>query len=50
MPGAVAFVRTGYPETETFVLRRFGSVSDDLQDALRRELAMNCKPPGRQIA
>jgi hypothetical protein len=28
--GAVAFVRTGYPETETTVLRRFGSVPDEL--------------------
>jgi hypothetical protein len=27
--GAVAFVRTGYPETETTVLRRFGSVPDE---------------------
>jgi hypothetical protein len=28
--GAVAFVRIGYPETETTVLRRFGTVPDDL--------------------
>lgn len=28
--GAVAFVRTGYPETKTTVLRRFGHVPDEL--------------------
>jgi len=28
--GAVAFVRTGYPETRTTVLRRFGNVPDEL--------------------
>ena len=28
--GAVALVRTGYPETETTVLRRFGTVPDKL--------------------
>jgi hypothetical protein len=28
--GAVAFVRTGYPETKTTVLRIFGNVPDDL--------------------
>lgn len=28
--GAVAFVRTGYPETSTTVLRKFGNVPDDL--------------------
>jgi hypothetical protein len=28
--GAVALVRTGYPDTETTVLRRFGSVPDEL--------------------
>jgi len=28
--GAVALVRTGYPETETTVLRRFGAVPDHL--------------------
>jgi hypothetical protein len=28
--GAVALVRTGYPETETTVLRRFGIVPDAL--------------------
>ena len=28
--GAVAFVRTGYPETRTTVLRRFGCVPDKL--------------------
>ena len=28
--GAVAFVRTGYPETRTTVLRRFGTVPDKL--------------------
>lgn len=29
--GAVAFVRTGYPDSKTTVLRRFGSVPDELQ-------------------
>jgi len=29
--GAVAFVRTGYPDATTTVLRRFGSVPDDLR-------------------
>jgi hypothetical protein len=29
--GAVACVRTGYPETRTTVLRRFGTVPDALQ-------------------
>lgn len=29
--GAVALVRTGYPDTTTTVLRRFGSVPDELQ-------------------
>jgi len=29
--GAVAFVRTGYPDTTTTVLRRFGSVPEDLR-------------------
>jgi len=29
--GAAAFVRTGYPETKTTVLRIFGNVPDDLQ-------------------
>jgi hypothetical protein len=29
--GAVAFVRTGYPDATTTVLRRFGSVPEDLQ-------------------
>jgi hypothetical protein len=29
--GAVALVRTGYPETHTTVLRRFGSVPDILE-------------------
>jgi len=29
--GAVAFVRTGYPETKTTVLRIFGNVPDDLR-------------------
>lgn len=29
--GAVACVRTGYPETKTTVLRTFGNVPDDLQ-------------------
>lgn len=28
--GAVALVRTGYPETETTILRRFGTVPDGL--------------------
>ena len=28
--GAVAFVRTGYPEARTTVLRRFGTVPDQL--------------------
>lgn len=28
--GAIAFVRTGYPVSETTVLRRFGSVPDEL--------------------
>jgi hypothetical protein len=28
--GAVALVRTGYPETETTILRRFGTVPDEL--------------------
>jgi hypothetical protein len=28
--GAVALVRTGYPETRTTVLRRFGTVPDEL--------------------
>jgi len=28
--GAVAFIRTGYPATNTTVLRRFGVVPDDL--------------------
>ncbi|MGA7072770.1 hypothetical protein [Bradyrhizobium sp.] len=28
--GAVALVRTGYPEAETTVLRRFGTVPDEL--------------------
>jgi hypothetical protein len=28
--GAVAFVRTGYPEARTTVLRRFGTVPDKL--------------------
>ena len=27
--GAVALVRTGYPDTRTTVLRRFGSVPDE---------------------
>jgi hypothetical protein len=27
--GAIAVVRTGYPETKTTVLRRFGTVPDD---------------------
>ena len=29
--GAIAFVRTGYPETKTTVLRRFGTVPDNPQ-------------------
>ena len=29
--GAVAFVRTGYPDATTTVLRRFGSVPEDLE-------------------
>ena len=29
--GAVAFVRTGYPESRTTLLREFGNVPDDLQ-------------------
>jgi hypothetical protein len=29
--GAVAFVRTGYPETRTTILRKFGNLPDDLQ-------------------
>jgi len=28
--GAVAFVRTGYPDAEITILRRFGSVPDEL--------------------
>ena len=28
--GAVALVRTGYPDAETTVLRRFGTVPDEL--------------------
>jgi len=28
--GAVALIRTGYPVTETTVLRRFGNVPDNL--------------------
>ncbi len=28
--GAVAFVRSGYPDNQTTVLRRFGSVPDEL--------------------
>jgi hypothetical protein len=28
--GAVALVRTGYPETETTILRKFGTVPDEL--------------------
>jgi hypothetical protein len=28
--GAVAFVRTGYPDATTTVLRRFGTVPDEL--------------------
>lgn len=31
--GAVACVRTGYPETQTTVLRRFGSVPDEFEIA-----------------
>ncbi len=30
--GAVALVRSGYPERRTTVLRTFGSVPDDLSD------------------
>jgi hypothetical protein len=30
--GAVALIRTGYPVTDTTVLRRFGAVPDDLPD------------------
>jgi len=30
--GAAAFVRTGYPETRTTVLRTFGVVPNDLDD------------------
>jgi len=29
--GAVAFVRTGYPDSKTTVLRRFGHVPDELE-------------------
>jgi hypothetical protein len=29
--GAVAFVRTGFPDTTTTVLRRFGSVPEQLE-------------------
>ena len=29
--GAVAFVRTGYPDSKTTVLRKFGHVPDELQ-------------------
>ena len=29
--GAVAFVRTGYPDASTTVLRKFGTVPDELQ-------------------
>jgi hypothetical protein len=29
--GAVAFVRSGYPQTQTTVLRRFGCVPDDFE-------------------
>jgi hypothetical protein len=29
--GAVAYVRSGYPETKTTVLRTFGNVPDDLK-------------------
>ena len=29
--GAVAAVRNGYPDTQTTVLRRFGSVPDELK-------------------
>jgi hypothetical protein len=29
--GTVAYVRTGYPENKTTVLRTFGNVPDDLQ-------------------
>jgi hypothetical protein len=28
--GAIAFVRTGYPEATTTILKRFGNVPDDL--------------------
>jgi hypothetical protein len=28
--GAVALVRTGYPDAETTILRRFGTVPDEL--------------------
>ncbi|MBR0697848.1 hypothetical protein [Bradyrhizobium lablabi] len=34
--GAVAIVRTGYPETRTTVLRTFGVVPDDPSDEGRR--------------
>lgn len=29
--GAVAFVRSGYPQTQTTVLGRFGNVPDELE-------------------
>jgi hypothetical protein len=29
--GAIAFVRTGYPDSQTTVLRRFGNVPDELE-------------------
>ena len=29
--GAIAIVRSGYPDSQTTVLRRFGSVPDELQ-------------------
>jgi hypothetical protein len=29
--GAIAFVRTGYPDSKTTVLRRFGHVPDGLE-------------------
>jgi hypothetical protein len=29
--GAIAFVRSGYPETRTTVLGRFGNVPDELE-------------------
>jgi hypothetical protein len=29
--GAVALVRTGYPESTTTILRKFGNVPDDLR-------------------